>query len=564
MRSRTMRSGRVVLALVFAVAAAWIFTACFRQEIVASSEVGNPSKKGKVIGVVLDSSGHPISGALIRLRPREYLASDSSLAALPKEWETHSDDAGKFLLSMMDTGMYRVEMGKEKAGAFVDFRLANNSKAVELEEVRLLALGQLEGTVRVPGGSPPPRVQIPGMERLATANSETGRFVFSDLPKGLYRARFASSRSDVFPAMVENISVQTGHTTVLRADTLVENLSLWEHSLLLTFTTPAGTASEGDVPLLVRLSTKNFTFSEAKAEGEDIRFAQLDGTPLAYEIETWDPAASMATLWVKLNTLAGGEVQDGVQMYWGNRQAPGISSSLGVFTSAAEYAGVWHLSQNPKAAAPQFPDASEQGNFATLRGPTPASTNTPWGRGLILDGNQYLTTRKSHDNPRYFTHSIWIQTATTVGGWILGFSNSPTDTSKDYDRHVWMDDSGRINFGIYQGPPGIIAKPDTIFATISTTKAYNDGVWHQLTSVVAVDGQSLFVDGKLVAKDSVSRIPSPFLGYWRIGFDNIGDWKPQPSQNYFHGRIDEVRVWQKALTPARIAWEYATQNPDSK
>jgi len=62
----------------------------------------------------------------------------------------------------------------------------------------------------------------------------------------------------------------------------------WQHSgSLFILTTPEGanlpaSASEDGFPLLVRLDKDWFDFSQAKANGEDIRFAASTGAPLAW------------------------------------------------------------------------------------------------------------------------------------------------------------------------------------------------------------------------------------------------------------------------------------------
>jgi len=59
----------------------------------------------------------------------------------------------------------------------------------------------------------------------------------------------------------------------------------WRHSgSIAILTTPEGanlpaTASEGDFPMLVRLNKDRFDFAQAKANGDDIRFASDAGTP---------------------------------------------------------------------------------------------------------------------------------------------------------------------------------------------------------------------------------------------------------------------------------------------
>jgi biopolymer transport protein ExbB len=104
----------------------------------------------------------------------------------------------------------------------------------------------------------------------------------------------------------------------------------WSHSA--TFEINTGTDGAGleagetitDFPLLVRLDKGSFDFSAVKANGEDIRFAAADGTPLAHEIELWDPQAGKAVIWVKMNTISGNSI-DSILMYWGNSAAASAS-----------------------------------------------------------------------------------------------------------------------------------------------------------------------------------------------------------------------------------------------
>ena len=74
----------------------------------------------------------------------------------------------------------------------------------------------------------------------------------------------------------------------------------WKHSgSMYLLTTPEGadlpaTALEENFPVLVRLSKDWFNFSEAKVNGEDIRFATSAGAPMAYQVDQWDAAAGTA------------------------------------------------------------------------------------------------------------------------------------------------------------------------------------------------------------------------------------------------------------------------------
>src|SRR5689334_8154188 len=82
---------------------------------------------------------------------------------------------------------------------------------------------------------------------------------------------------------------------------------------------PASAVEEG-FPVLVRLHKDFFDFGQAKANGEDIRFSMLDGTPLAYQIEKWDAAGGSALIWVRIPTIRGNERQE-IRVHWGNANA---------------------------------------------------------------------------------------------------------------------------------------------------------------------------------------------------------------------------------------------------
>ena len=85
----------------------------------------------------------------------------------------------------------------------------------------------------------------------------------------------------------------------------------WGHcGSLYILTTPQGaglpeTALEKNFPLLVRLNSEWFDFSQAKANGEDIRFATGAGAALAYQIEQWDAAGGKASIWVRIPEVKG-------------------------------------------------------------------------------------------------------------------------------------------------------------------------------------------------------------------------------------------------------------------
>ena len=93
-------------------------------------------------------------------------------------------------------------------------------------------------------------------------------------------------------------------------------------------TTAAGANVMGDVanyPVAIVLNAMNFDFSQAKAKGEDIRFSGADGAALPYAIESWDPAAKLAALWVKVNVKGGAVTM--IKMSWADPAASDASDT---------------------------------------------------------------------------------------------------------------------------------------------------------------------------------------------------------------------------------------------
>lgn len=527
------------------------------QDRIASSEVGNPNEKAVVSGLALDSSGRPVAWTLVRLRPKEYLGSVvlDRVDANP-EWTTFSDTSGRFSLNGVGPGDFRVELSSGMGlGAITECRVDANSRSLDLSSVRMTPLGRIEG--RILGISGGAFVRVFGLEKVSPIDSGSGRFRLDWMPQGNYKLDVMSIRNESFPRVIEGVRVATGSPTSLPDMMLLGNFSNWKHVAMLSRDSTQGMADTLTVPVLVRLQSGSFDFSQAKADGSDLRFVSDAGTTLSHAIEVWDPAQGEAVIWVNWQDRFA---QSGrIKIFWGNSGVAATFPIPPVFVASAGYTGVWHLEPAPSGLPPRFIDESQEAILVPVQGAPPLPISTPWGKGLELDGTQALATEKPMESNRYLTLSLWFRTATTTGGKLIGFGSSPYGPSVHYDRHIWMDDEGHIHFGTYPKAPGDSIK------VLSTTNGYNDGSWHLATAVVSNQGQQLFMDGKPVAMDTVPMTPLPYAGYWRIGYDNLdGVWLPKPSSYHFKGEIDEVRVLHIPWDSARVSLEYENQKPGSQ
>ena len=133
------------------------------------------------------------------------------------------------------------------------------------------------------------------------------------------------------------------------SQTLFAQAKDWSHSgYIHIITSPEGanlpaSASEKNVPILVRLDKDFFDFSQAKADGADLRFSS-QAKSLAYQIEQWDTKNGKASIWVKIPEIKGNSKQ-AIKLHWGNPKASSKSNGKDVFNDANDYVSVWHMDE---------------------------------------------------------------------------------------------------------------------------------------------------------------------------------------------------------------------------
>lgn len=198
-------------------------------------------------------------------------------------------------------------------------------------------------------------------------------------------------------------------------------------------------------------------------------------------------------------------------------------------------------------------DASGNGRTGTLQpGATLADGSCRPGDSpyLQLDGRvgSSVSTGERITGPQVFTIETWFRTTTTTGGKLVGFGNAQTGRSTQYDRHLYLADSGALVFGTYsQGD----------YHTVSSAPGHADGTWHLATASLGPDGLALYVDGALVATDPFTRAEE-FVGWWRVGGDTInGAWAQYPTSGFFRGDLDDTTVWDRALSATEVAQHFS-------
>jgi alpha-tubulin suppressor-like RCC1 family protein len=186
-------------------------------------------------------------------------------------------------------------------------------------------------------------------------------------------------------------------------------------------------------------------------------------------------------------------------------------------------------------------DISSYSNNGTKVGEANQTNSGYFGKGFSFDGNGGYIYTGALMGPQQFTMSSWFKTNTSSGGKIIGFGSSQTEEWGSYDKHIYMNNEGRIIFGV----------DNYGLQVINSTNTYNDGLWHQAIVTSGTSGSSLYIDGTLVANDTISAADGS-TGYWRIGGGTLAGWEFEPTSYYFNGSIDEVLIFDRVLSSTEV------------
>lgn len=514
---------------------------------------GSEATNGNLIaGRLENADGSPGRHARIWLRPAEYLKDTAEAGAPEPMPEAIADDEGRFTLNLVPAGVYLLE-ARDDAGKGVTRYLSISDTVSRIPTDTLRPLGTMDGHLERLGNVPQRAyARLFGLERVAKADS-AGNFSFRDLPAGQYWIQGVSSLPGYGFQTAAPVLIHPEAATRVQPLSLVrsadENYSDWPFSrqiLLSTDSVPAG-ETVMDFPLLVRLDAGNFDFSQSI--GSDIRFSAADGSHLAYEVERWDAQARQADIWVRLDSISGGNPVP-LTLHWGRLQAPDFSFGPTVFSG---FGGVWHMQAIPGLAGETvFADASP--GAARLAGQIDAGNAT----GAIGNGAGFLGTHAleaaGHAGlwpESSFTISAWIQVAATpiTGEGVLSLG----------DNYVLrVEAPGNLRFFYYNDTIAKTAPELGPWVDAVSFQKVNDKGWHHVAGMLADDSLRIYIDGvqsaAIRARGPVTygRGPDLFVGV----HGGLGNEFPR-----FHGQIDEVRISGRARTRAWMKLAYETQKP---
>ncbi len=310
----------------------------------------------------------------------------------------------------------------------------------------------------------------------------------------------------------------------------------WRHTgSLHILTTPDGadlppTAVERDFPLLVRLHKDFFDFSQARADGADVRFSTRAGAPLAYQVEEWDAANGTASIWVRVPVVRGNEDQE-IRVHWGRVDSASESNGAAVFNESNGYLSVWHMGGVVKD------------EVGTLESKDVGTTPT---RGIIV-GARHLAGQQG------------IFCGDKITGYPVGSGPHSTEAwfrPEQANGRVlaWGNEhaQGKVVMH-FQSPPHVKMECYFSGADVSSTGRMAMNEWVHVVHTYEKGDSKVYVDGVLEAVSKNPRSPlalkSParlWLGGWYDDYDFVGD-------------LDEVRVSKVVRSPHWVRLQHENQ-----
>lgn len=222
-----------------------------------------------------------------------------------------------------------------------------------------------------------------------------------------------------------------------------------------------------------------------------------------------------------------------------------------ITASAASAGGLVAAYNFEEVSGETVVDVAGKGNHGTIK-EAARSTSGKFGRALFFDGvNDWVTVNDSNslDLTQGMTLAAWVYPTTAMSGWrsVLLKERTGGLTYALYANSDSNQPAASLNVGSDQNLPG--GSPLTANAWVYLAATY-DGVTERL-----------YVNGNQMASKAQAGNMTVSTGALRIGGNSV--WN-----EFFKGRIDEVRVYNRALNAIELKADMnmpiATSSPPSR
>ena len=233
-------------------------------------------------------------------------------------------------------------------------------------------------------------------------------------------------------------------------------------------------APVGQLPVLVRLHSGNFTFAEAKPDGSDLRFFAGDGkTPLNYTIEKFDAVNEIALAWVQVPKINPDIKTESIWVRWGNEGAASTQDSKATFDASHLLVLNFDAPEAVKDSSANALVLKESTAKPLENGPIGGAASFDGGSRIVLQGPA-LQLKASEG----FTLSAWVNPVATEKGGLFSVANGALS--------VVLDAAGKVQLSAGK-------------AQLLSSLALKAGVWQHIAIIAAAGKAQIYLDGVQVA-----------------------------------------------------------------
>lgn len=173
-------------------------------------------------------------------------------------------------------------------------------------------------------------------------------------------------------------------------------------------------------------------------------------------------------------------------------------------------------------------------------------------------GTNWIETTNIYSDPSTYTIAGWFKMPTiTSGGTLMELADVQQGTPADYDRILWIDNTGHLRWGVNNGGTG----EEQTDATAITANTW----YYVLVSFTSGGAVSGYLNGTRVFTSSTAANDTPdnYNGYWRLGYGymSAATWANTPTDPYFDGYLAGFTYYAgTALTTANDTTLYDAGN----
>ena len=342
----------------------------------------------------------------------------------------------------------------------------------------------------------------------------------------------------LFTAIASGSAIVTASSVSVEGSasvTITPPHSDWPYTSTITIDNSGNPEALTDYQVLVELDNKNFDFTKAQPDGEDIRFTLLNGDPsitgdlLPYWIETFDPTGETAKIWVKVDSIPASNTKN-IIMHYGNLIADPATSGPSTFElyNVSGIAGFWHMDEDSWSGASGEVKDETGVNDGTAQGGA-STSDGKFNRAGSFDGNDDYVDCGTDS-------SLVITNGITVESWVK-INTAETDkiiVHKDYETNSYS----------YALRMDSTSSPTTVKFYTDTTTGYHEAIdtsvpineWVHLVGVYDKDNgkQRIYTNGFL--KEEVDVTGTVEYDGRPLYIGGIGESKPPQT---IDGAIDE-------------------------